>query len=184
MVACHLECGWIEVFTYPGVSCVDVVQKVDVLHFRSCYVLHRAKGDLLSDLLLLSNSSSDRSLSQQPSGTNVTVIYHIEYIDPAYIATIYHNIYWYTCKDVFSILLLGAVIIIAINSPKICYNITIISTLAHITANQLGNAESKGTLNYDKAHIILQRSRRKCQFQYIIIPYILSFRIKQFLLYM
>ena len=93
MVACHLECGWMEVFTYPGVSCVDVVQKVDVLHFRSCYVLHRAKGDLLSDLLLLSNSSSGRSLSQQPSGTNVTVIYHIEYIDPAYIATIYHNIY-------------------------------------------------------------------------------------------
>ena len=84
---------WMEVFTYPGVSCVDVVQKVDVLHFRSCYVLHRARGDPLSDLLLLSNSSSDRSLSQQPSGTNVTVIYHIEYIDPAYIATIYHNIY-------------------------------------------------------------------------------------------
>ena len=36
-----------EVFTYPGVSCVDVVQKVDVLHFRSCYVLHLARGELL-----------------------------------------------------------------------------------------------------------------------------------------
>ena len=122
-----------------------------------CSIPEKIQFAELSLLLMRLQSGPSLNSHLEPV-SQLAYIYYIGYIDPAYIATIYHNIYWYTCKDVFSILLLGAVIIIAINSPKICYNITIISTLAHITANQLGNAESKGTLNYDKAHIILQRS--------------------------
>ena len=50
-----------------------------------------------------SGPSQNSTITHLEPVSQLVYIYYIEYIDPAYIATIYHNIYWYTCKDISSI---------------------------------------------------------------------------------